>query len=245
MRLLIDLGNTRLKWAQSDANQWHTGAALYGGRDVNELLDECWGSVAPQLVAMVSVGAPETCSAIERWVAQRWQLNVQVVRAQAAQAGVVNHYREPAALGPDRWAALIGARAALPDEAVCVISCGTAITVDALSARGEFEGGVIFPGIGLQRDALLRGTAAIRVTDGNDASCLARATADAVAAGTLNAALGGIERVCAAFEELLGAPMKLVVTGGDADRIAARLSRPARRIPDLVLRGLDRIAATL
>lgn len=246
MHLLVDLGNSRLKWANSDAVPWRPGAANYRGLDVAELLREIWGGLAaPTAVVMASAAAEDVSRALEQWVQQRWGVGVHRVRAQSMQLGVINRYRDPHALGADRWAALIGARGEFPGSAVCVVDCGTAVTVDALTAAGEFAGGVILPGLTLQRQAVAAGTAGVRVADGNEASCLARSTEDAVAAGASYGLAGAIERVCHECEAALSVSMKLVVTGGDADRVAARLLRPARRAPDLVLRGLARIAATL
>jgi type III pantothenate kinase len=245
MRLLVDLGNSRLKWARSDPG-WRVGAATLHGRDIAELLDEAWSDLpAANAVVVVSVVAQRTNDVIEQWVRARWRVGVHRVHAQSEQLGVINRYRDPASLGSDRWAALIGARAEMANSAVCIVDCGTAVTVDALTAGGEFAGGVIIPGLGLLRQALTYGTAYIRAGDGDELSCLARATDDAVAAGTLYGLTGGIERVCHEFEQALAEPMKLIITGGDADRVAARLTRPARRVPDLVLKGLDRIARAL
>lgn len=246
MRLLIDLGNSRLKWALSGAGAWRTGAVAYRGQEMAPLLDDAWADLAaPAGVVLVSVAAEETRAAIEEWIRHRWSVLPCRVKPQPAQLGVVNRYRDPATLGADRWAALIGAHAEMPGEALCVISCGTATTIDALRADGEFVGGVIIPGLGLLRGALTGGTAGIRVADGDETSCLARSTADAVAAGTLYGLVGAIERVCREIEQGLDDTPKLIITGGDADRVAAHLERPAKRIPDLVLRGLDRIGASL
>lgn len=245
MRLLVDLGNTRLKWATVDPG-WRSGAVALGAGALPSVLDDIWGDfVAPSVVAVVSVAPPATNDLLEKWVRERWRMDVHIARSQTEQLGVTNRYRDPAALGADRWLALIGARAEFPESAVCVVDCGTAVTIDALTADGDFAGGVIFPGLALLRKTLTAGTANIRAADGDELSCLARATGDAVAAGTLYGLAGAIERVCQEFEDALTQSMKLVITGGDADRIAAHLKRPARRLPDLVLKGLDRIAETL
>lgn len=244
MRLLLDLGNSRLKWASSSPGEWRHGAVAYREQELSTLLAEVWtGLAAPSAVLMVSVGASAVRDAVDRWINQHWQVRVHHVQPQLRLHGVTNSYRDPSALGADRWAALIGARAEIPDSGACVIDCGTAVTIDALSAQGEFAGGIIFPGLALLRDALVKRTAAIRVEGGDDTACLARSTADAVAAGTLYGLAGAIERVCLEFEQALGESLKLLITGGDADHVAGHLRRPARRIPDLVLKGLDRIAA--
>ncbi len=246
MHLLVDLGNTRLKWVRGGGAPWQPGAASYRGASLPQLLDELWGAApAPNAVVMASVAPVETTDALEQWVQSRWGARVYRVRAQPTQLGVINRYREPTTLGADRWVALIGARGAFPAADLCVVDCGTAVTADALTAAGEFAGGVILPGLGLLRQALASGTAAVQAAGGNDTSCLARSTADAVAAGTAYGLAGAIERVCREFEAALGVSMKLLLTGGDADRIAARLTRPAHRVPDLILQGLARIAATL
>lgn len=245
MRLLVDLGNTRLKWASSGAGRWRAGATAYRDMSMNELLEDTWGGLpAPTAVVMASVAAEASRDAIAQWVRNHWKITVHHVQAAPAQSGVVNRYRDPAALGPDRWAALIGARGALPASAVCIVDCGTAVTIDALTADGQFAGGVIFPGLSLLRESLKMGTAGLRPGEGNETSCLGLSTADGIAAGTIHGLAGAVERVFGEFEQALGEPMKLVVTGGNADRVAALLERPALRVPDLVLKGLDRIAET-
>lgn len=241
MQLLVDLGNSRLKWALRDDDRWTSGAVALAN-DLRALLDGVWeGQPRPDRVVVASVGDSRARTTLATWLAARWSLDPLFIEARAEQCGVRNGYLAPQALGPDRWAALVGARA-LGAHAACVADCGTAVTIDALTAEGVFAGGVILPGIRLQRAALSERTAGVRAADGNDASCLARTTGDAVAAGTVYGIAGAIERVWREFEEALGEEMTLYITGGDADTIAARLSRPFRSVPDLVLRGLARIA---
>lgn len=243
MKLLVDLGNSRLKWTTGPSSARRPATVVHAERDVAEVLEQVWGTLAPPAAVLaVSVAPAAVRAALERWVRARWRIEVSYARAQAEQCGVINRYRDPAALGADRWAAVLGARAALGPRNLAVVDCGTAVTIDALSSAGEFLGGVIVPGIALQRQALVAGTGGIRAADGDESSCLARGTGDAVAAGTLHAVLGAIERACREFERALGAPFELVLTGGDAERVAARLERPARHMPDLVLAGLARIA---
>ncbi len=154
-----------------------------------------------------------------------------------------NHYHDPAALGADRWAALIAAHH-LTAGPVCVIDCGTAVTIDALSADGDFLGGVILPGLRLLRTSLVQGTRSIRATDGDAATCLARSTADAVAAGTLFGLAGAVERVLAEHRQALGSEMSALITGADAGLVLSKLraEAPVAEVSDLVLRGLALIA---
>jgi type III pantothenate kinase len=155
--------------------------------------------------------------------------------------GVTNRYHEPATLGADRWAALIAARQQ-SQAAQCVVDCGTAMTVDALSAAGEFLGGVILPGISMARAALLANTQGIRVAEGDEGSCLARATGDGVAAGSVFGLAGAIERIVAEQRRALGADARVLVTGGDAPRLLPLLRGSVTHEPELVLKGLKLIA---
>jgi type III pantothenate kinase len=245
MNLLIDLGNSRLKWALHGPGLWHTDAALLDKQDIAPLIDSVWDKIAtPENVVVCSVSTPERLRALEQWIQARWSVAPRIVRAQSEQLGVKNRYRQPEQLGVDRWVALIGARG-LTSSAACVVDCGTAVTVDALSAEGEFLGGAVFPGLRLLRDSLVQGTAGIPATEGDATDCLARSTADGVAAGTLFGLAGAVERLIDEYRRTLGETTRVLLTGGDAPALAARLRAAHTPVPDLVLKGLARIADTL
>ena len=246
MNILVDLGNSRLKWAQQAAGLWRTDAALLNGQeDIVPLLNRSWRELtAPRQVIVCSVSAPQRLLALEQWVQTHWSVKPHIVRAQAEQLGVKNRYRDPQQLGADRWAALIGARG-LGTSATCIVDCGTAVTVDALSAQGEFLGGVIFPGLRLLRASLAQGTQGIDATEGDAADCPARSTADGVAAGTFFGLAGAVERLLEEYRRTLGGTMPVLLTGGDAPLLAPRLRVATTLVPDLVLKGLARIAGTL
>lgn len=246
MNLLIDLGNSRLKWAQYATGLWRPdGASLDSEKNIEALFDKAWGKIAkPQRVIVCSVSSPERLNALEQWTRTRWSVMAHIVRPQAEQFGVKNLYHRPEQLGADRWAALIGARG-LTDAAACVVDAGTAVTVEALSARGEFLGGAIFPGLRLLRESLIRGTEAISATAGNATDCLGHSTEDGVAAGTLFGLTGAVERLIDEYRRTLGGPMEIFLTGGDASALAVHLRIQVTLAPDLVLKGLARIADSL
>jgi len=242
INLLVDLGNSRLKWAEHGPGLWHTDAVLLEAEDMAPLLDRTWSRLAaPQKVVVCSVSSPQRLRTLEQWTSAHWSVTPRAVHTQVDQLGVKNRYRQPEQLGVDRWVALVGARG-LTSSAACVVDCGTAVTVDALSESGEFLGGVVFPGLRLLRASLVRGTHAIAETEGNDMNCLARSTADGVAAGTIYGLTGAVERLINEFRQTLGDTMLTVMTGGDAMLLAARLHVKTRHVPDLVLQGLARIA---
>jgi type III pantothenate kinase len=245
MHLLIDLGNSRLKWAQSGPGVWLTGAVLHRDRDLIDVLDNAWAALpAPDTVVLVTVAAPDLGAALEFWLQDRWARTPHRLTAQREQLGVTNLYREPATLGADRWAALIAARE-ITDKACVVVGCGTAVTVDVLSNDGKFLGGVILSGLALSRQSLDKGTAGIGAQLGSDTNCLAQSTADAVTAGTLYGLAGAIERCVHEQEHVLGETLEILITGGDAPLLAPRIRRPVTEIPDLVLKGLARVAEEL
>ncbi len=275
MNLLLDMGNTRLKWrldsdrgrpdnalAEKQDHARHPRGtlthssvpAMDAGRapvaDFAQQLDAAWGALAaPQRVVLASVAAADSLHPVLQWLAQHWPATpLHSVTAVPAQLGVSNAYREPARLGSDRWAALIGARAR-SRGAQCLVDAGTALTLDALDADGVFAGGVILPGIALARQALLARAPGIAAADGDESSCFAHSTADGVAAGTLYGAVGAVERIVTEFGARLGPGMRVLLTGGDGPRLLPhlriRLTYDVEEAPDLVLQGLARIAESL
>jgi type III pantothenate kinase len=241
MNLVLDLGNSRCKWALSTAGLKPGGALAYG-EDFARTLDNSFSGLArPQRVAAVSVAAAGHMETLAQWVQRRWGLELQRIAARAAQLGVTNAYREPTRLGADRWAALVAARARL-SGAVCVVDCGTAVTVDALDPNGVYRGGVILPGLALMREALLLHTHGVRDVVGAAGSPLAQTTADGVAAGTLFGLAGAIDRILDEQAATLGAAPQVLITGGDAQPLLALLRHVAQYLPDLVLEGVACIA---
>ena len=152
----------------------------------------------------------------------------------AEQCGVKNGYQDPAQLGADRWAGLIGAHR-LHEGACLVVNAGTATTIDVLDAGGVFQGGVILPGVYLMRRALAGNTAQLLLTAG-EYKALPRNTADAIASGCLLASAAAIERMFVRVSGQSGAVCLL--SGGAADSLSPLLDIPLLRIDNLVLEGL-------
>jgi type III pantothenate kinase len=161
---------------------------------------------------------------------------VEFVQSKSEQCGVRNGYTQPQRLGSDRWAALIAAWHDM-QGACLVVSCGTATTVDALSARGEFLGGLILPGVDMMHDSLAAGTAQLGVAEGA-LKDFPLDTADAIHSGVVRATLGAIESqfklLCA---KEVGA--RCILSGGAALKVMLHLSIPFDHVDNLVLRGLQ------
>lgn len=239
--LVADIGNSRVKWARARARTLSDiGAAAHHG-DIGACLDRVWASLPPPArVVFACVAGSGAAAAAQQWIEMHWRQTPQQVQAAAAGYGIRNRYDTPERLGADRWAALIGAWG-LSAAARCVIDCGTVVTLSVLNARGDFVGGALMPGLATARACLYAHTP-LPPAAGIEAHALARNTADAIAAGTLFGVVGGIERLLADYRAHVDAHLPAMLTGGDADTVAAQLSGTVAVVPNLVLRGLAHIA---
>lgn len=229
MNLLIDIGNTRVKWGLArDGVLADTGAVWRG-----ELAD--WTGQLPRAgVDVIYVASVAHDSAIEALAAHAAHCGVALhqVASTARSGGLVNGYPEPARLGVDRWMACIAAHAR-GEGSVLVADVGTALTLDWVGADGRHGGGLITPGVTSMRTAL-RAATQLRPTHMPDEHAwLARDTDSAIATGTLRSAVALLD---AAASDL--APDRLLLTGGEAAMLAARLNRVWQIAPHLVLEGL-------
>lgn len=242
MNLVLDLGNSRFKWAQATEAGLTPGDARPYGEDFALMLHQTFATLhRPTRAVAVSVGLDQHTAILTQWMKTHWSLDLQLLAASPACCGVTNSYEVPAQLGADRWAALIGARART-STAVCVIDCGTAVTVDALAASGDFRGGVILPGLALLRMSLQQRAQGIRDIEGKAESCLANSTADGVAAGTLFGLAGAIDRCLEEQAAAMQAEPVFFITGGDAPLLQTRLRHATLLMPDLVLEGVAHMA---
>lgn len=239
--LLIDAGNTRVKWALADTGaatgQWLAhGAVLHADLAT---LGDAWRGLDAACALVANVAGPALRVQLEELLAP---LPVTWFASTPALAGMVNGYREPAQLGCDRFAAAIGAHALHPGQALVVATCGTATTIDAISADGVFIGGMILPGLALMAGALAKNTAQLpqAVPGAALPPTFADNTIDAIVSGCINAQAGAIERAVAAH----GAT-GCIVSGGAAGYIAPALAIDHIVRENLVLAGLHAAATVL
>ena len=247
MILLIDIGNTRIKWARLEQGRLGEQSALPHADLDPEQLRAAFAAQTerPERVLMSNVAGARAGEAVVACVDALWGLRVETVHASAVAGGVRSGYRDPARLGVDRWLAVIGAYA-LEQRDVIVVSVGTAMTIDAVDAAGMHRGGVIVPGPDLMASSLYRSTSDIahRAQEGASSNGLfADNTLGAVEQGAVHALAALIERAAAVFEHEVGRAPALLLTGGASARIAPALRLSHKVIPDLVLRGLAVLAA--
>lgn len=235
MILAVDAGNSRTKWALFAAD----GVPLRrGAADNSDLAPfaEALRALPPPRQAVVACVAGEAVAGQLRAALAGLACPVTWAAATPQACGVVNGYAVPGQLGVDRWAALLAARQLQRGPCIVVLA-GTALTVDALSARGEFIGGLIVPGAQLMRAALAAGTAAVAPPPGQYAD-FPRCTADAVHSGIVAALAAAVERQCRLLEERESVAPACLLSGGDAPLLGAALARPATLVEDMVLQGL-------
>ena len=142
MNLLVDIGNTRIKWAIVSSDGWTSGIPQMHRSQPASLFDQMWGNLStPEKMVISNVAGAEFADSLRRWSELNWSLTPQFIHPKEFEAGVTNAYYDASQLGSDRWAALLGARE-LCKEAAAVVDCGTAVTVDGIDAQGCFRGGV-------------------------------------------------------------------------------------------------------
>jgi len=239
--LCLDSGNTRLKWGLWDGQGW-CGCGALEHAETGRLLDGL--PEKPSRILACNVAGEKVAASIAGWSASL-SVPLEWFRSSAAAGGVSNGYDNPAQLGADRWAALIGARSVHGGPALVVMS-GTATTIDVLGADGVFRGGLILPGLDLMRQALARSTANLPAASGTF-SALPTNTDDAIVSGCLAATLGAIERVagqpvCSSSGNASGANFLCLISGGAAAALVPHLTLPFRKIDNLVLTGLAHFA---
>ncbi len=205
--LLIDIGNSRIKWAtvdrqrhpiERDKKLWdYSGAIDTKLLDSKEHRDELAHYIlntipTPSAIGLCSVATESAVQQINVLL-QPWQRCPQFrLLGNSSYPSLRTQYQNTHTLGADRWAALIAARELSNDNSL-VISTGTATTIDFLGGNGMHYGGWILPGLGLMRQSLLQHTAGLNIASLDQASTgIGLDTAGAIDEGSRLAHLGAI-----------------------------------------------------
>jgi type III pantothenate kinase len=235
MNLLVDSGNTRLKWALLQDGGFVTGQALVNQQITRHELVETWNMLTPpEHLAIACVSSSPSLELVLAVAVELWPaIKIVQIKSEVHAFGVHNAYQQPEKLGVDRWLALVAVHN-LYHKPACIVDCGTAITVDLIDADGKHQGGLISPGLTLMKKSLAAGTAALEFHETKYDVGPANHTEAAIYSGTLAAAVGLIEHVLNRQSD----PMSVILTGGDADIIARQLAIKPIVDPDLVMSGL-------
>lgn len=232
--LLIDSGNSLIKWAFVQDGAWQHQGSIRSG-DWPQFRQALATLPVPRRILVSNVAGDDAASQIGL-ACSPWGKPLEFIVAQETQCGVRNGYEQPARLGSDRWAALIAAWHKVHGPCL-VVSSGTATTIDALSCEGLFLGGLILPGLDMMRRSLAAGTAHLAVPAGK-LQAFPRSTSDAIVSGAIQATTGAIYRQHALLNDRT-APC--VLSGGAATVLQDQLDMELIRVDDLVLHGLELI----
>jgi len=244
MHALIDIGNTRIKWALLDGRQLvQRGSAVH--RDALDAALAALDAALPaklERVIVANVAGERVAERLRKLCGSRAGARVELVATTTERFGVRCAYAEPVRLGVDRWVALLAARHAAPGAA-CVINAGTAVTFDAVDAGGRHLGGLILPSARLIAAALDRHTSDVGATApaaGAPAGLelLGKSTDAAVGNGAMLALAAGLDRAVDTVAQVLGTPPRVYLSGGDAALLRGWLETGVELRADLVFEGL-------
>lgn len=242
MILLLDIGNTRIKWARLEGDRLGAQEAeVHLEADLDPVLERVFDGPAPARVFASNVAGPLMAAALREVCETRYNLRPEFLVPAPEACGVKNGYKDPTRLGADRWAAVLGAYHRHGGPA-CVLDAGTAITMDAVDAEGRHLGGLIAPGPQTMRRALAGATASLRDDGEGEFGLLCRETRSAIGSGGWHTAAGFLERMHQLVGKELGPKTKFLLTGGDAERLAELVPGAFTLVPALVLQGLAVVA---
>jgi type III pantothenate kinase len=240
MNLLIDIGNSRLKWALwNDGVLGQSKAMAHDSRLASDTFDSAWGALPrPERVVVSNVMGNRIAAELRQWVTQRWQLKVEYLGSTKQAAGITNGYRDVAQLGVDRWAAIVAAYCMI-GEACLVVDCGSATTLDVIDNDGCHRGGLIIPGVRLMMHSLTMNTEQISIISlSNKTSGLGQSTAEAITLGVVESAVALVASTRRKWASATGGEIEIIITGGDAATMLDAAHFPCRHAPDLVLQGV-------
>ncbi len=254
MSLTIDVGNSRVKWAEWQAGEIiASGAGVYDKKDLPASLDALFvGLKKPSVIYSVCVATAEIRYGLTRWVKRHWQLDIDFLATEKKFNTVTHGYTDPAEHGADRWAAIVAANSLYPKVPLCVIGAGTAITVDFLKQDGQHLGGYILPSYVSMHAALTGDTANVGSVPGGliaGDTVLNKGvpdnTNDAVSQGLHRLLQAGIHNFCKQAVRVLGDSVQVIVTGGFAETLLSYSDLPEmHHEPELVMQGLYLIKTT-
>ena len=243
MILTIDIGNTRIKFAQ-----WcedvivSRGAAVYNVADSSLAFEGLFGAVEkPSQVLAVCVAGEEMRSCLSHWIKQYWQMDVEFLYTEKKYKNILNAYDDPQQHGVDRWACVVAGHQQYPECSVCIIGAGTATTFDLVDQSGRHLGGYILPSYATMRASLLADTADLTATfDVNGSNeHIPDNTSDAVNQGCHKLMQAGIREICQLAKNEMKHPVQIIITGGYAEIFLGYPDMPVmQHHPDLVMQGL-------
>lgn len=243
MNLLLDVGNSRIKWGCYERSRLDQVKAQSYERET--LLKKLAGDFQelaspPEAVLVANVAGDEIAARLTELIERLWSVRPEFIPVQQQCCGLINDYRNIAELGVDRWLAALAVWTQY-HQAACIVDCGTALTIDAINNKGEYQGGLIIPGPRLMQDVLIHRTSDISAPlSERYVKALGLSTAECIAHGAGLAACALIDSVTFDLKRQYGDNLCCVITGGAAEPLSSLLENAYIYEPDLVLKGLAR-----
>lgn len=236
--LLIDQGNSRLKWILAADASLREESAGSGDLKAFTWTAHAGGLNQPDAILISSVAGIPAAQELADFCQELWGVKPRQLESTGQGGSVRNGYPEPGKLGVDRWLAIVGAVAHY-GKPVVVWDLGTATTLDAVDAGGQHVGGLIYPGPATMLNALARDTK-LKVPQDLAGATIepGRSTSSCIGNGVLAAQVGALNQFLRNATGSLGDTPGLVVTGGAASGILPLLDFPATHDPWLVFRGM-------
>lgn len=238
--LLIDQGNTRIKWLWAKDGVIDPGSAAHG--DFQAFAEFCREQAKPDAVRFSSVAGAEMIGAISGFCQETWGIEPLRLESRAKQGGVTNAYRNAAKLGIDRWLAIVGAVQEY-GKPVVIWDMGTASTLDAVNTAGRHLGGMIYPGPATMLRSLVQDTKLEVPMDFESSGIISWVgagddTDECILKGVLAAQVGTLNQFLRHVSLQMNRQPQLIATGGAAEKILPLLDFEYIHDPWLVFRGM-------
>jgi type III pantothenate kinase len=260
MILLVDAGNSRLKWAYystgTRSKQFAEDYCQYKADILLPLLlKKKLSNIDDSISKLILVSVlGNNFSQKIKYACQILKIELQIIRSQAQAYGVKNSYIEPQRLGADRSVGMIAAHHLRPERHCIIVSCGTAVTIDAITVEGVHMGGLILPGLSQFSEQLIKKSALLSIQGATKTTLFANNTADALASGRVYGLVEAINGISSRMKiELLKIndlmekpdimyPVQIILCGGDAKLLHPYLNESTQREDDWLMQGLQLIA---
>jgi len=255
--LTIDIGNSRIKWAlfndsSIDFKALKYGAFRYNAENFEDALTHANLPVTSSTLEISFVTDHKLKPRLISWLKKHNSGKFNFANTQAKQCHITNAYQQPDKLGVDRWLAMIAGynlHPIMPHETLCIIDCGTAITLDMLDSKGCHLGGLIIPGYQTMVQSLINNTGNIASFERDKdltptTGELAISTEASIVKGCTQCITGGLFDIISHHKKNGASRIKCIITGGDGKWISDTLNTlspdnvQTSYNPYLVLQGL-------
>lgn len=234
MNLIIDVGNTRVKWAVFN-EMAIVKSVVEPYSTVGETIRKYLKKNKIDHIIVSSVGTKDV---FDPKVFNDHK-NV-IYLDHSTKIPFKNNYESPKTLGVDRIALVSAAAIKYPKKNVLIIDAGTCITYDILNKKNEYLGGAISPGISIRFKALNKYTANLPLLKIKRYSLTGRDTESSILSGVLNGTIQEMKGVIKQYSHKYS-DLTVVLTGGDANFLAKKLKSSIFAIPNFLLEGLNSI----